>query len=486
MRTSHSTQGRLDCKSIPDIELNLECRDEIIPILAALKHVYTKPDVLNSVLELVEQDVNPDSSSDHGREGLQYWQIVVLAGVRLGCNLNYDRLQDLAENHRNLRHMMGIGDWDEETSFSWRRIRDNICLLRPETIEQISHIIVSAGHALDPEAAHVARADSFVVETNIHYPTESSLIWDGLRKVIDLSVAVADELEVPGWRQHSHLYKKIKNLNREISRVSASDSPKSKKRLKQLYRTLLKHTKRLLDRSDNLVKSSMSNEVITIGHIEELRVFIGRTRQVASTAYRRVVLGEQVPNEDKLFSIFEPHTQLYRRGKAGQENQFGRLALIYEDGAGFITHHYLLDRDENDADVTVSQTRLVQDRLDGAIERISFDRGFYSRDNERELKEIVSSPCLPKRGANEYAEQMDNGCVRFRAARQYHAGVESAIGALQSGNGLKRSRDRTEIGVTRYLSLAVFGRNLHVLGKLLIAQHSPDTLSAYRTRKKSA
>jgi len=64
--------------------------------------------------------------------------------------------------------------------------------------------------------------------------------------------------------------------------------------------------------------------------------------------------------------------------------------------------------------------------------------------------------------------------------------VESAIGALQSGNGLKRSRDRTEIGVTRYLSLAVFGRNLHVLGKLLIAQHSPDTLSAYRTRKQSA
>ena len=112
IRKSHSTQARLDCDPIPHVELNLECRDEIIPILFALQHIYTNTELRAEILRLVAGDVNAGSSSDHGREGFWYWQILVLVAVRLGCNLDYDRLQDLAENHRKLRHMMGIGDWD--------------------------------------------------------------------------------------------------------------------------------------------------------------------------------------------------------------------------------------------------------------------------------------------------------------------------------------------------------------------------------------
>lgn len=478
MRKAHSTQGRLDCTVIEDIELNLECRDEIIPILFALKHIYLQPDLRDEILQLVADDVNADTSSEHGREGFEYWQILVLAAVRLGCNLNYDRLQDLAENHRKLRHMMGIGDWDETTSFNWRRIRDNICLLKPETVERISHLLVHEGHRLNPEAAKTARVDSFVAETNIHYPTESSLLWDGLRKIIELSALVAITLNLRGWRQHAHLLSKVKSLTRQISRASSRKSAGSKKKVKKLYGKLLKLAEKILQRADDLLENARTGDPVTSGRIEQIRVFVERTRQVAGTAHRRVILGEKVPNEDKLFSIFEPHTQLYRRGKAGQENQFGRLVMIYEDGMGFITHHYLLGRNELDEEVAVPQTKIVQERLDGAMEGVSFDRGFYSERNERELKEIVSSPCLPKRGPNEYREQMENASVVFREARKRHSGVESAIGALQSGNSLRRVRDRQEIGFERYLCLAVLGRNLHVLGKALIARESPESLAA--------
>lgn len=232
MRKAHSTQGRLDCTVIEDIELNLECRDEIIPILFALKHIYMQPDLRDEILQLVADDVNADTSSEHGREGFEYWQILVLAAVRLGCDLNYDRLQDLAENHRKLRHMMGIGDWDETTSFNWRRIRDNVCLLKRETVERISHLIVAEGHSLNPEAAKTARVDSFVVETNIHYPTESGLLWDGLRKIIELSALVAITLNLRGWRQHAHLLSKVKSLTRQISRASSRKSAGSKKKVK--------------------------------------------------------------------------------------------------------------------------------------------------------------------------------------------------------------------------------------------------------------
>jgi hypothetical protein len=358
--------------------------------------------------------------------------------------------------------------------------------LKPETISRLYQLIVGEGHRLNPVVATTARVDSFVIETNIHYPTESSLIWDGLRKVIDLSVVLADDLDVWGWRQHIHLLKKIKNLNREISRIARSKNPQAKKQLRKQYSKLLKSAREILNKAENLLEYATKAGTVSLDRVESIRVFMRRTRQVSNTAYRRVMLGETVPNEDKLFSIYEPHTQLYRRGKAGQDNQFGRLALIFEDGAGFITHHHLMGRDEQDVDVAVSQTKIVQERLNNVMETISFDRGFYSEQNESDLNEIVTDSCLPKKSVNGYAEQMKDASVKFRAARQNHSGVESAIGALQSGNGLKRSRDRTEIGFERYLCLAILGRNLHLLGKMLIAQRSPDSLAGQSKRKSAA
>jgi len=238
MRRTHCPQARLDCDAIAELELNLQCRDELIPILCALKHIYLQTERRDEILQLVAGDVNADSRCDQGRAGLDDWQILVLAAVRLGCNLNYDRLQNLAENHRKLRHLMGIGDWDQATSVDWRRIRDNVCLLRGETIARIYQLVAAEGHCLDEQAAKTARVDSFVMETNIHYPTESSLLWDGLRKILQLCALVAADLGLSGWRQQAHWRRKIKSLCREIGRVSRSKAPGSKKKRKRLCRNM--------------------------------------------------------------------------------------------------------------------------------------------------------------------------------------------------------------------------------------------------------
>ena len=124
MRRAFSRQQRLDGGDVLDAELNLECRDEMVPILRALQHIYGRPELRDELLELVAADVNADSDDDCGRTGLDYWQIIVLAAVRLGCRLTYDRLQDLAEQHRALRQIMGIGQWAADVSFNWRRIRE--------------------------------------------------------------------------------------------------------------------------------------------------------------------------------------------------------------------------------------------------------------------------------------------------------------------------------------------------------------------------
>jgi len=152
MRKPLSDQGRFDKSPISHVTLNLNCRDEIVPILAGLQHAYSQPALRDKILDLVEQDVNEDSRNDCGREGLGYWEITVLAAVRLGCNLDYDKLQDLAEQHRALRQIMGIGDWQGgDNDFQARRIRDNVCLLKPQTLEAISHCIVEEAFDLAAE-----------------------------------------------------------------------------------------------------------------------------------------------------------------------------------------------------------------------------------------------------------------------------------------------------------------------------------------------
>jgi hypothetical protein len=448
-----------------------------------------QPKLRDDILRAVARDVNRDSSPKCGREGMDYWPILVLAAVRLGCNFDYDRLHDLAEQHRALRHMMGIGEWDEETDFNWRTIRNNITLLRPETLELINHAIVAEGHKLVPEAVETMRVDSFVGETNIHYPTESSLIRDGLRKVLSLGVAIATLAGVRGWRQHQHLYRKARSLVRRIDRLAARKGKGYQQQIEVLYRELLGLAETILTRADKLraslkKKGKSSGEVLSLE--TQLQTFMERTRHVCGTARRRVLQGENVPNSEKLFSIFETHTQLYKRGKAAQPVQFGRQILIYEDGAGFIAQAYLMPRDADDRSVVIPQTRVLQKRLKGRIRRASFDRGFHSPENQRELAEIVAHLCLPMPGAKQAKEQEAMATVEFRQARQHHPGIESAINALQSGNGLGRCRDRSERGFSRYLQLAVLGRNLHVLGKILVAREDAQCKAGESRRKHQA
>jgi hypothetical protein len=151
--------------------------------------------------------------------------------------------------------------------------------------------------------------------------------------------------------------------------------------------------------------------------------------------------------------------------------QFGRLVLIYEDAAGFIAHHQVMPQDAQDRDVAAEQTQILQDRLGGRIEEASFCRGFHSPENQTELAEIIGQSCLPKPGAKQSVEQEGAATIPFHQARQRHPGVESAIGALQSGNGLKRCRDRSELGFGRYVALAIFGRKRRFSGLALDRQY---------------
>jgi transposase, IS5 family len=490
---------RLDCLPIADVQLNLRCRDEIIPILRALQHVYADAALRGQLLTLVGKDVNGTTSRAVGRRGMNYWEITVLAATRLGCNLDYDKLQDLAENHRTLRQIMGIGDWQAgEVDFDWRKIEDNVIKLQPETLKKISDLIVKAGHDLDPKAIESVRGDTFLVETNIHYPTESTLIGDGLRKILPLAAELAADHRLSGWRQHKHLLEQVRTITRDIGRTARAKN-QGKDRVKPGYQKLLTLAEELLTRACQLLQTigfpwdpvaavieALSGAAVP-GTPEKLLLhYVALTRKVCMNARRRVLRGEAVPHEDKIFSIFEPHTELIKRGKQPVEVQFGHNVLVIEDAAGYVIDYRVVDNGVLDQDLVIPVMKTLQKRFQGKIKSASFDRGFHTPANQEELAELVKTPCIASKGQEKGRQQQKQGSVAFRKARQSHAGVESAVGALQSGNGLKRCRDRSKKGFERYVALGILGRNLQTLGKQLLAQDQANCQAAKSKRKRSA
>ena len=488
MRIAFDPQLHLGCTPVLDVRLNTACRDEIIPILAALQHIYSQPALRDELLDAVAQDVNGNSDPNRGRPGMDCWPILALAAVRLGCNLDYDKLQNLAEEHRSLRNIMGIGGWDDEQSFDWRCIRDNVCCLLPDTIERINHLIVAEGHRLVPEAAETVRCDSFVVATNIHYPTDSSLIGDGLRLIVPLAVRLASQLGVDGWRQNKYLLRAVKKQLRAINRIAASKGRDYPSRLQDAYRTVIDLADRILARALHLLDPALltispSDHASAVNALrDKLRDLLTMTIQVCDVARRRVLQGETIANDEKLFSLFEPETQLIIRGKTPHPVEFGHRVLVIEDGAGFVCHYTVMPHGSVDREVVVSELKQLQERLKGRIRRASFDRGFHSPENQVELAKLVRHPCLPKPGVHQAEQQEREATVEFREARRKHAGIESAIGALQSGNGLDRCRDRAFGGYCRYVGLGILGRNLHVLGKLLLSRED-KTCEAGQSRR---
>ncbi|MGH9877359.1 MAG: ISNCY family transposase [Nitrososphaera sp.] len=478
MRKAMEAQLRLDIPAFDKIEFDLSNRHELEAILMALKHVYESQEVLGSILQIIAQDVGCDTDTEIGCPGLSYWEVLVLAAVRLGCDLNYDALADLASNHRKLRRILGVGDWEDNRKFSRSTIQNNMVKLKPETICQISNTVVALGHRAIPDAITKVRGDSFVVQTNIHYPTDASLILDGARKVLSLSARLGQLLGVKTWHHWRTTFRTVKKLHRTIQKIGAShklQKDKKAEKLKPVYHELMTKVVEIglkaLEFQENIAANKPQKKS-TQRQVEKLRTelgyYLGATAEVLSLAHRRVFEGEAIPNTEKIFSLFEPHTELINRGKSPYPIEFGHRVFVYEDQAGFIVDHEVMDKGLTDDKVAVTRFRALQQRLANRIHVVSLDKGCWSPDNLKELEEIVDVVCLPKKGIRDIDAKLREESIAFRQARMWHPGVESAIHALVVGNGLSVCRDRGAEGYRRYVALGVLGRNLHTLGRILL------------------
>lgn len=479
MRKVIEPQRQLGEQAIGAIELDANSRDDIPQILRALQYIYTTAEVRERVFALLKE-LRPQRGArgradpNRGRPGMTQWRILVLGVLRLGLNIDYDRLRELANEHQRLRQMLGHGDWEHENRYELQTLKDNLRLFTPALLERINAEAIRAGHRVlkkNPDKGIEARCDSFVVETDVHFPTDINLLLDAIRKTIETCVQLSADNALGGWRQHAYHQRQFKRQYRCLQRLRHSTSKDEGKRwrkvaeIRQAYRSYLALALAHLARAEaSRAQVPLDHSLRSAARLEALEGYLAHARRQIDQIRRRVLEGERIPHEEKVFSLFEPHTEWISKGKAGVAVELGLRVCIMEDGDGFILHHQVMER-VGDEQVAQSMVLESQQRFP-ALRAMSMDKGFHSPANQRALAEHLDCVVLPKKGRRSAAERARESEAQFIALRRRHSAVESAINALEV-HGLDKCPDQGLEGFKRYVGLAVLARNIHRLGAVL-------------------
>jgi hypothetical protein len=480
MRQIIKPQLALGVVDIAAIQLDPLSRDDIPRLLRGLQSIYLNPKVREEVFTILREVVPRDAegqpvSVDTGRPGMSQWQILVLGVLRLGLNADYDRIQELANNHFTLRQMLGHSDFADDKSWGVQTLKDNLRLFTPEILERINAVVVTAGHALlkkTPGEGLAARCDSFVVETDVHYPTDTNLLYDAVRQVIATSAGWCEEAGRSDWRQHAYNVRCLKKAYRRTQQVKRSRAQDEAKRaareddIRQAHEAYLALAENVLARARVTRLTLIEVHQYPTARFTALDDYVAHAERQIDQVRRRVLEGERIPHAEKVFSIFEPHTEWITKGKAGVPVELGLRVLVSEDQYGFILSHRVMVR-ETDDQVAVPVVEDLAKRFPN-LHSVSLDKGFHSPANQRRLAEVVPLPVLPKKGKCNATEAAREADPEFRRLRRRHSAVESAINALEA-HGLDRCPDHGLDGFKRYVALAVVGRNLHRLGAFLLA-----------------
>lgn len=483
MRTVKSLQMQIGQIDIADIEIDVTSRDDIPMILLGLQHIYITEPLRNKVFKILEEVIpskKADKTDDRvavdankGRPGMDQWCILVLGTLRLGLGADYDRIQELANQHRTLRMMLGHGLFTTDKDYRLQTLKDNLQLFTPEIMERINVEVIRAGYQLldvDIHSMIRGRCDSFVLKTDVHFPTDINLLYDAIRVLVRECVGWSRGYALPEWRQHQYNLRRFKALYRTIQKLrhsTSKDEDKKQAKAKQIkaahqqYIELAQNYLNRVARSIELLKHSHKIPEILWS---DLILFTRHADRQIDQIKRRVIDDEKIPHAEKVFSLFQPHTEWISKGKAGVPVELGIRMCIMEDTHGFILHHRVMKK-ETDDKIAVEMVKATQKKFPG-FNACSFDKGFHSMTNQHELKKELEQVVLPKKGKLSPADKEREYDVEFVQAKKKHSAVESAINALQV-HGLNKCPDHGLEGFERYAALAVLSRNIQKVGTIV-------------------
>ncbi|MEA1972768.1 MAG: ISNCY family transposase [Candidatus Cloacimonadota bacterium] len=489
MRNSIKIQLQIGDIAIENIEINPQCRDEIPQILLGLQALYKDEVTREKIFQILQKLKPKDVNTDIGRPGMYLWNIFVIATFKLTNNIDYDKLHNLCNEHKTLRLMLGHSAFDDKR-YSLQTLKDNIKLFTPEIISEINAVVVKKAHkdmGLPTDAEINARCDSVHVPTNVHFPTDINLLFDAIRKIIILIMNISGDFSLKGWREGASHIRKVKNTLRKIQITKHSTSKNEKKReekkvaIKAIYEFYLELAADIMEKAEASIsdlKATSNTNLLEI--INEIEKFIAHAKRQKDQINRRVLKGETIPHNEKIFSLFEEYTEWLCKGKAGVLQVLGLNVCIITDQHGFILEHIVMQK-ETDSNVAVKIVKNAQENFSNIIS-CSFDKGFHSPQNQIDLATILEKVFLPKKGKLSEARKEIEYSPEFLDARKAHSKVEGSIGCLVN-HGLDICRDRGIDGFKRHIAFAMTARNIQHLGNIIRQKELKKLKRATKKRK---
>lgn len=330
--------------------------------------------------------------------------------------------------------------------------------IQPETWEAVNLLLGLKAVEDETISLEHVRTDTTVTECSIHWPTDSGLLWDTYR-VIAREMSRGRELDRLSCPCRFHP-KKIKKLHLFVTRYAGS---RCKKRLRDVHRsmkTLIERVEEVLEKAEGFVawaKRSTCLKLMGLGVALENKLPV--MRQVAQVARRREFDGEKVPNQEKVFSIFEPHTELIKRGRRGRPIEFGHKVLLTQSREKFITDYVVFEENRGDEDLLPLVLERHKEKYGQYPESVAADKGFCpDAETYEELEEQVEYLGVPRR-------TRDFGDAMMGIWQQWRAGIEGTISCLKRVFRLARCCFRGFKNFTSAIGSAVFCHNLTILAK---------------------
>ncbi len=475
MRKRFEVQLALGKTPIERVVLPTRSRDELPPVLAGLRWIFQTSEVNSQIFELLEKKVVADKQAT-GRPGLDLWHILVLGIVRLALDCDYDRLEYLANYDGLLRQILGLNPVlsDQEKPFHYKTLSENVCHVDEELLRQINALVVQAGRKAFKKKENAptepirAKADSYVLETNVHFPTDLNLLWDAQRKCADLLVPMARAVGLGGWRKCGDWRRKLKSQMIGLTRLASGGGPNKEQRKQAAAREYVQDSYRFEEKVFTTIQAlPVPQDPLEGVRREQLDFFHTMMIKQLDLVERRLLRGQTIAHEEKIFSLFEPHTEWIKKGKLFPPVELGHKVLLATDQHELILDYKVMEQ-LNDADEVIALAdRLLGNYGSSAVASLSFDKGF-SRAEDRQLLELyIPEVIMPKRGKRNSQEQEREQQRSFRALRRKHNAIESDINALEH-HGLDRCPDKGLHGFKRYTGFGVLAYNLHKIGQRLL------------------
>jgi IS5 family transposase len=402
-------------------------------------------------------------------------RLLVLKHIR---NLSYGALEREVRANLVYRDFSRVGGGkmpDAKTMGRWG------LAVGPKVLRQVHDRMVNIAQDSGVVAGRRMRVDTTVVESNIHYPSDSTLLGDGVRVLTRTMKKITDIVGAVGTKLRDRS-RSVKLRLFEIARIARAKGALNRDRLQQRYRRLLDTTSRVVGQAKRFskeisegVKRSADGlrQIALEGLRAELDRMVPLVRRVMHQTRARVFQGD-THFDGKIVSVFEPSAEVIRKGKAGKPNEFGKMVKLQEAENQIIVDYEVYARRPNDADLLIPAIATHQAKLGRVPRLVAADAGFYSGRNEAAAKVMgVKRVCIPNRSSKSPERKREQKKRWFRNGQKWRTGCEGRISVVKRRHGLDRCRYKTEAGMQRWVGLGVICDNLINIGRVMSRRAAP-------------